>query len=399
MKKLLPLIIINLIALHANAQLISRFTWETSPAAAACGPNAISVSSYATVSTNGVNGTNGLNPGAGNNDINLVLEGSYFNVPALDITIDFRREESQASFFYRGSYFNFGMNGGNLSATFQLVSGNSSITVNSGNVFAIPDDHTFHHYHFNYDNNSGVAKIWVDEVLKYTYTGTAGSALYWTGAGNVTIGREMDATGRNVAVLDNLVIQQQANALLPLTLVSFTASAQNNNALLNWKTTQEVDVNAFVVERSSDAASFSAIASVAAKGLYNGTNTYNFTDSSFRGNTTWYRLKMINSNGSYTYSAVKSVSSGNNATSSVSVFPNPATDYVIIKMNNAKAGQYHYTVSSISGQAINAASIQLNNGFNQIQIDLTKTSVKGAIIIHIYNSQNTIAESFTVIKK
>ena len=76
--------------------------------------NAISVSSYATVSAGGTNGTKGLNPGNGSNDINLTLDGAAFNVPALDITVDFRREESQASFFYRGSNFNFGMNGGTL---------------------------------------------------------------------------------------------------------------------------------------------------------------------------------------------------------------------------------------------------------------------------------------------
>src|SRR5450432_2560473 len=116
MKTSISFLIIFFLTINAGAQLITRFTWETNPVTTAvAGVNAISVSSYATVSTGGTSGTKGLNPGNGSNDINLVLDGTAFNVPAIDIAVDFRREESQASFFYRGSNFNFGMSGGNLS--------------------------------------------------------------------------------------------------------------------------------------------------------------------------------------------------------------------------------------------------------------------------------------------
>jgi len=400
MKKILPFIIILLAATNANAQLISRFTWESNPVTTAvAGANAISVSSYATSANGGNNGTKGLSPGTGSNDINLVLDGSNFNVPALDIAVDFRREESQASFFYRGSNFNFGMNSGNLAASFQLTSGGSYITINSGNVFSIPDDHSFHNYHFNYDNNTGIAKIWTDNVLVYTYNGTAGLPMYWTGAGNVTIGREMDATGRNIAVLDNMTIQMHANALLPLTLVSFTAALENNLPRLNWKTTEEYRVHSFVLERSSDGTSFSAITTVPASNVYNGVSDYSFTDSSFKGTVAYYRLKMVNVNGSHTYSAVKTVSVAGNSKAGISVYPNPTVDFVTIKMNNAKAAQYQYTVTSITGMVVVSATVQLNNGINQVKIDLTKTAVKGALIIHISNTQNDTTETFTVIKK
>lgn len=400
MKNILTLITIILITFNANAQLISRFTWETNPVTtAAAGPNALSVSSYATSSNGGANGSKGLNPGSGSNDINLVLDGANFNVPALDIAVDFRREESQASFFYRGSYFNFGMSGGNLSASFQLVSGASYITINSGNISSIADDHSFHNYHFNYDNNTGTAKIWVDNVLMYTYNGTAGVPMYWTGAGNITIGREMDATGRNIAVLDNMIIQMHANALLPLTLVSFAADLKNNLPLLNWKTTEEFSVSAFVVERSSDAANFTAITTVPAANMYNGIADYHFTDSSFTGAVAYYRLKMVNANGTYSYSAVKSVVVASSVNARVTVYPNPTADFVTIKMNNAKAGQYQYTVTSITGMVVTAATVQLNNGINLVKVDLTKTTAKGALIIHIGNMQNDTAETFTVIKK
>ncbi|MEP6724309.1 MAG: T9SS type A sorting domain-containing protein [Bacteroidota bacterium] len=399
MKKSIPFIIILLLSINASAQLISRFTWENNPTTAISGSNAISVSSYATVSTGGKNSSKGLNPGNGSNDINLVLDGTAFNVPALDVAIDFRREESQASFFSRGSYFNFGMNSGSLAANFQLINGASYTTINSGNVFSIPDDHVFHNYHFNYDNNTGIAKIWVDAVLVYTYTGIAGTSLYWTGAGNVTIGKDMDATGRNVAVLDNLIIQKQANALLPLKLLSFSAEATNDYASVNWNTTEEVNVTSFIVERSSNGGVFSAIKNTGAVNGYNATNHYHFTDSMPFTPVCYYRLKMVNDDGSFTYSAIKSVTITNIVKSEITAFPNPTVDYVTIKLNNAKAGQYHYTVSTITGLVIMAADMQLNNGANQVKIDLTKTTVKGVMVIHMGSTQTNTSETFTIIKK
>ncbi|MFT3932249.1 MAG: hypothetical protein QM726_01440 [Chitinophagaceae bacterium] len=399
MKTLVPFLSLLLIAFGANAQLINRFTWETSPTTAIYGPNAISVSSYATVSTGGVGGTKGLNPGAGSNDINLVLDGSYFNVPAIDIQVAFRREESQASFFYRGSYFNFGMNGGSLAANFYLTNGSSYTNISSGNVYSVPDDHTFHNYHFQYDNNTGKARMWVDNTLVYTYNGTAGVALYWTGAGNVTVGKDMDATGRNVAVLDNLIIQQQANAVLPLKLISFTAENKNNNAAIEWTTTEEINVASYVVERSSDANNFTAFATVNPSNGYATTNRYQVTDSAAFNTVSYYRLKMINADGSFTYSAVKSVSINKTQASSITAYPNPAVDYVVLKTNNAKAGQYHYAVSTINGVAVLNADVQLNNGVNLVKIDLTKTNAKGLLVITLRSAQNNSAETFTIVRK
>src|ERR1700712_5542745 len=131
MKKFAPLIITILLSTRITAQLVNRFTWESNPVTtAAYGPNAITVSSYATVIPGGTNDSKGLTPG-GQYDINLVLDGAGFNLPAIDISIDFRREESVASFFYRGSNFNLGMIGGNLSVIFSLRNGQTLTSVNS----------------------------------------------------------------------------------------------------------------------------------------------------------------------------------------------------------------------------------------------------------------------------
>lgn len=400
MKNLLSILILVLASVAANAQLISRFTWETNPVTkAAYGANAISVSSYATISDGGSNESKGLNPGNGQTDINLVLDGTKFNVPAIDISIDFRREESVASFFYRGPNFNFGMNGGNLSVNFYVGNGQGFTAITSGNIYAIPDDHRFHTYHFAYDNNTGVAKVLVNDIAVYTYRGIAGAPLYWTGAGNVIIGKDMDATGKNVAVLDNLIIQQYISSLLPLQLVSFNVASESNNAVIDFSSTHESAANCFVVEKSSNGSSFSPVKSFAAVNGYITINHYQFTDSLPFSPICYYRLKIINNDGSFSYSSIKSLSTAVHTGTIVSVYPNPCVDYVVIKMNNSSAGKFVYTVSSVAGIILSNTAIQLNNGPQQVQINLTKTAARGLIVIKIINTQTGAAEAFSIVRK
>ena len=397
MKNILLIATLTLLIAHANAQMISRFSWDKSPLTTAVfGANAISISSYA-VAGDADNKTKGLNPGAGQHDINMLLDGAAFNVPALDISIDFRREESVASFFSRGTYFNFGINNNSLTATFLVKNGSSFTTVNSGSVYTVADDHAFHTYRFSYDDNTGSAKLLVDGKIVYTYTGTAGLPLYWTGAGNVTIGKDMDATGKNVPVLANLIIQQHANALLPLTLLSFNADHKNIGASLSWTTTRELNVVSFAVEKSVNASSFVAIKKVEALNGYTAINSYGFTDSSLGGVTTYYRLKMLNSDGSFTYSSIVSVTA-NDRQANASVFPNPATDYVVVKMRNAIAGKYIYTMTTAAGQLVMTTIMQVNNSTEQVRINLSAVAAKGILIMQLRNVQTGNVESFTIVR-
>lgn len=400
MKKIVPALLL-LLSVTVHAQIISKFTWDSNPVTkAAVGPDAISVSSAATSSTGGAT-NNGLNPGSPSTNIDLVLTGSpYFDVPSLDIAVSFRREESQASFFMRGSKFDFGMNGGSLYVNFTLNMGGApgTITVNSGNIVTVADDHVFHNYHFKYDHNTGLANVWVDNNIVYTYNGSAGRSLNWTSAGNAVIGTNMDATGRNIAVLDNMLIQNPAaGGALPLQLLSFTAEAKAATTLLNWNTTKEINTTRFVIERSTNGVQFNAIGAVAAKGAYAGSNNYTFTDSLPLSQVNYYRLRMEDADGKFTYSDVKKISTAVNKTT-ISCFPNPAVDYVNLQISNTQPASYRYLVVTLDGKTVQTATVALNSGSQQVKIDLTRTSQKGVLLVQLQNLTTNTKESFKIIR-
>jgi hypothetical protein len=121
---------------------------------------------------------------------------------------------------------------------------------------------------------------------------------------------------------------------LPVVLGSFSASlSTDNSVLVNWTTEQEVNSSYFSVERSSSGSDFKDIGTVAAKGNSAIVSTYSFTDNSAQNGVNYYRLKMVDLDGSFVYSQVSVVNS--ELVQNVRVFPNPASNYIYITLGGS----------------------------------------------------------------
>jgi hypothetical protein len=372
MKTIFTLVLLTTFTYAAQAQLISKFTWESgNTTQAEYGPNASSISSYAVVSTDGANGTKGLNAGSGSHDINMVLPGSSFMVSSLDISVDFRRKESDAIFFTLGS-FDFGMNGGSLHAKFLLSKNSHDTAINLSNLYALPNDNAFHTYHFVYNSVSGAATVSVDGTTVGSYQAPASTPLSWTGAGNVTVGQLMDGTGGNVSLLDNLIVKNPIGfSTLPVELLSFTAAAAGSVNQLSWKTTHEIEVRSFAVERSADGINYTTVGTLGAQQDYTATNDYQFTDVTPAA-VSFYRIKMTDLDGSFSYSPVKKVSGA--AGVSVSCYPNPVVDVVNIKVSKIAP----YTIATMDGRILQTGLI--TGGQASLNVS---NAPKGIIIVRV----------------
>lgn len=382
MKTIYTFVILSVLialSLTSRAQLISRFTWEgATPSTADYGPNATSISSYAVINTDGAAGTHGLNAGAGSHDINMVLPGSYFTISSLDISVDFRRKESEASFFLLGS-FDFGMTGGSLRAKF-LISKNSHDTlINLSNLYSVPNDNAFHTYRFVYNANTGAATVSVDGTTVGSYQAPASTSLSWTGAGNLTVGSLMDGTSNNVSILDNFVVKNPIGfATLPLELLSFDAANADRVNKLSWTTANENGTREFVIERSVDGVNYSAIGSVAAE------SQYSFTDM-LPASVNYYRLKMVDQDNSFTYSGVKKVT-GTAATATVTCYPNPVVNTINVRVNGTDAAQY--VLATIDGRVLQAGMIA--NGQGSLNVS---NAPHGMLVVRVEN------ETFKILKQ
>ncbi|MFT3936274.1 MAG: T9SS type A sorting domain-containing protein [Chitinophagaceae bacterium] len=115
---------------------------------------------------------------------------------------------------------------------------------------------------------------------------------------------------------------------LPITLLDFTANRKTKNeVLLNWSTSTEINSDYFNIERSEDALHFATAGKVAAAGTSSLKRSYLFTDMYSSNNDVYYRLKMVDKDGSYKYSKTVKVSG---AATTVSISPNPAHNTLTI---------------------------------------------------------------------
>jgi glucose/arabinose dehydrogenase len=126
---------------------------------------------------------------------------------------------------------------------------------------------------------------------------------------------------------------------LPLNLISFIAQKTSADKIrLQWKTDSERNIAGFtILRRQNNEATFSNIGFVASKalnGISNSELDYTFTDSSALTNgELFYRLQIQNTNGSYTYSDIRKVTSGGNP-NTFTFSPNPAKGQVQLYLDN-----------------------------------------------------------------
>lgn len=110
---------------------------------------------------------------------------------------------------------------------------------------------------------------------------------------------------------------------LPLHLLEFKAEENDGKSNLHWKTENEENTLKFIVEHSSDGITYSSIGVVAAKEFTTTQEEYQFIHSNPTVGENYYRLKMVDRDGKYTYSKV--VSLGFQRSVNLEIWPNPVT--------------------------------------------------------------------------
>jgi len=133
---------------------------------------------------------------------------------------------------------------------------------------------------------------------------------------------DLSGNNQNIVGTDNL------NVPLPVRLVSFNAVKQENTALLNWVTTEEINSEKFDVQRSTNGKVWKTIATVVAKGESKELVNYETRDKEPVNGLNLYRLHMIDKDGSSTFSKIQSLDFDVKA--NVSLYPNPVSDQLNI---------------------------------------------------------------------
>ncbi len=150
---------------------------------------------------------------------------------------------------------------------------------------------------------------------------------------------------------------QEACAALPVTLVDFKADKAGEGVLLTWHTTMETNSDRFEIQRSYNTKDWSVAGIAAAGGESQTISSYHFTDRQMRHGQLYYRLKMIDLDGSFTYSSIVSISV---QAEKPMLFPNPATEILNIKAFNLSEIS-RITIADLSGRIVYASDTAVSS--------------------------------------
>lgn len=148
---------------------------------------------------------------------------------------------------------------------------------------------------------------------------------------------------------------------LPIIISSFTGEVDGTQVNLAWTTSLEINSDHFAVQRSTDAGgTWTTLGTVAAHGNSSLAIDYSYADTKPLQGTNEYRLQMVDKDGKFVYSTVVSVRIG--LVSAVSVYPNPAHDYVNVTLGGSSNQNMIIRLFNQSGQILQERSVSNAGG-------------------------------------
>ncbi len=145
---------------------------------------------------------------------------------------------------------------------------------------------------------------------------------------------------------------------LPIELLTFDAKLNSDlHVELNWATATEINNDYFTIEKSRDGVHFENLMNVDGAGNSNNVLYYHEKDKQPFDGITYYRLKQTDFDGQFSYSDIRAVKLEKSATTTFSVFPNPATDHFFVKFDEQSEAQRLF-ILDMNGKVVR--EIQLN---------------------------------------
>lgn len=186
---------------------------------------------------------------------------------------------------------------------------------------------------------------------------------------------------------------------LPLNLLSFNTTANSCSPVLTWITANEVNTLEFNIERSADGNIFTKIGTVAAQGF--GGRSYTFNPVQAKG-TAYYRLKMVDKDGKYTYSDIKALTLNCNADKFITVYPNPITTgsgELTLRFNVPYKGKANILFTNVLGQQFVRKTITITDGVNTHSFNTGMLAPDTYFIRVVGEDGSPVAEPIKIIKQ
>lgn len=186
---------------------------------------------------------------------------------------------------------------------------------------------------------------------------------------NIVIALPDPCETRATPILDSCVF------VLPVELISFHATPDENIVKLDWTTASETNNDYFIVQKSKDGKEFIGITQIDGAGNTSKTHHYTFTDTNPYKGKSYYRLAQIDYDGAIKYSHMEEVNF-KITEPDIRIYPNPAQNNFTIRIDDDN--NYNLEIISADGQL----KTRQNEISKKVEIDCT-SFVEGIFLLKI----------------
>ena len=262
--------------------------------------------------------------------------------------------------------------GGNLNALVGTAPGNTFYLANVANGASIcpPQSFNSNSYFSFYFNDNGPFANFANNQEGFVGFRLTGNRYGWFRVrreSNNTRWVIVDGAYQNTP---NTCIQAGSSGL-PVTFQKFNASSAESLIRLDWQTATELNNAGFEVERSVDARSWQTLGFVSGKGTTETTQEYQFDDRELRtGQLYYYRLKQIDFDGAFAYSAIVSAELMRPDTDRPGFTPNPAAaGLTSLTYTSPAAAELQLDVFDVTGKLLLTETHGIATGENRLSLD------------------------------
>jgi hypothetical protein len=172
-----------------------------------------------------------------------------------------------------------------------------------------------------------------DSWVQYSYDFTYPSSCPVNGNIKIFVGNAFSTLGGNDYYIDDISLTTIAgpapditcpSTTLPIKLENFNATiVDDKNIKISWRTSEEVNVKNFIVEKSSDGLTFNSLKEVQPSNTTTG-NSYNVIDNTlFNTGNIYYRLKTVDYDDRKSFSKIVRINLGN-TNNDIIIYPQPS---------------------------------------------------------------------------
>ena len=232
-------------------------------------------------------------------------------------------------------------------------------------------------------------------------TGVGGDALYTASAdvsGTYEFGQNIvieytENTAYQITVTDQAGCSQSTSGTpspctkTAIELMNFEGRTEATGNNLYWATASEYNNDYFEVQKSIDGQSFETIGKVYGANNSNTTQEYDFTDTAIE-MMTYYRLKIVDTEGKAEYSHTISLERSHTAVEGLQITPVPAQNIATIQFNTTQAEQMNLAIYDLTGKLVSQEWINTQEGINTLYLEVAQWQ-SGVYFLELSNNKES----------